>query len=364
VSQTDPCAGVLIGPPGLLRTLSPGTLGAVGIVALDALLSAPDFRGGERAFAVLWSAAEAVSPRGRVIAQTLHPGHYAVDAVRQQSRARFYGPELEFRAELGYPPFRRLCVVSALGKSEADARAAIGDCRAAAAGVPGLVVYPAVATFDGSREAQSTMAVLSVRRYGDPVLRQVAKPVAAVTPDIETLIADMTETMWRQVGIGLAAPQIGVSLRIFVMDNGKAGVRAFINPIVTDRGGAVREEEGCLSVPGVFADVERSKWLTIDALGADGERVTFEAHGLEAKIIQHEISPGRRAVHRPPAAGDARPRQEEDPEGRARATAPIPPRLRAVGTRSAPRSRAPGGRRPRPERRPFESRSKRCARCA
>jgi primosomal protein N' (replication factor Y) len=146
---------VLIGSPALLRTVPRGALAAVGIVALDALLSAPDFRGGERAFAVLWSAAEAVSPRGRVIAQTLHPAHYAVDAVRQQSRARFYGPELEFRAELGYPPFRRLCVVSARGKSEADARAVIGDCIAAVTGAPELTVYPAVsraaATSGGTR---------------------------------------------------------------------------------------------------------------------------------------------------------------------------------------------------------------------
>ena len=67
------------------------------------------------------------------------------------------------------------------------------------------------------------MAVLSMRRYGDPILRQLAAPVAAVTPEIKTLIADMAETMWHQVGIGLAAPQIGVSLRIFVMDDGKRG---------------------------------------------------------------------------------------------------------------------------------------------
>jgi len=133
------------------------------------------------------------------------------------------------------------------------------------------------------------MAVLSVRRYGDPILRQVAEPVGAVTPEIKRLIADMVDTMWRQVGIGLAAPQIGVSLRIFVMDNGKGGARTLINPVITERGGAVREEEGCLSIPGVFADVERSQWLTVSALDGDGEPVTFQARGLEAKIVQHEV---------------------------------------------------------------------------
>jgi peptide deformylase len=133
------------------------------------------------------------------------------------------------------------------------------------------------------------MAVLSMRRYGDPILRLLAAPVAAVTPEIKTLIADMAETMWHKVGIGLAAPQIGVSLRIFVMDDGKRGARAIINPIVTDRGGILKEEEGCLSLPGIFAEVERSKSLRIEGLDGDGQPISFEANGLQAKIIQHEL---------------------------------------------------------------------------
>jgi peptide deformylase len=133
------------------------------------------------------------------------------------------------------------------------------------------------------------MSVLSVKRYGDPILRQVAEPVAAVTPEIKRLIADMVDTMWHQVGIGLAAPQIGVALRIFVMDNGKSGARTLINPVITERGGSVREEEGCLSVPGIFADVERDQWVTVSALDGDGEPVTLHARGLEAKVIQHEV---------------------------------------------------------------------------
>jgi primosomal protein N' (replication factor Y) len=143
VSRTDVAASVVIAPPGFLRTQAPGRLGAVGIVTLDAVLSATDFRGGERAFALLWAAAEAVGGDGRVVAQTLHPEHYAVEAAAAQRRARFYAPEIKFRAELGYPPFRRICVVSARGKTEADARALIGDCASAVAGVAGLTVYPA-----------------------------------------------------------------------------------------------------------------------------------------------------------------------------------------------------------------------------
>jgi peptide deformylase len=133
------------------------------------------------------------------------------------------------------------------------------------------------------------MALLPVRRYGDPVLRQVAQPVPEITPEIKSLVADMIETMWHEVGVGLAAPQVGVSLRIFVMDDGKRGARTLINPVVTERGGSVREEEGCLSLPGVFADVERSTSLRVTGLDADGGPVELDARGLQAKIVQHEI---------------------------------------------------------------------------
>jgi peptide deformylase len=133
------------------------------------------------------------------------------------------------------------------------------------------------------------VALLTVRLYGDPVLRQVAAPVREITPEIKRIIADMTETMWHQVGIGLAAPQVGLPHRILVMDDGKGGARALLNPAITDRRGSVREEEGCLSIPGVFADVERSKWIHVTALDADGAPISFEAQGLQAKVIQHEI---------------------------------------------------------------------------
>jgi peptide deformylase len=133
------------------------------------------------------------------------------------------------------------------------------------------------------------MAVLSVRHYGDPVLRQVARPVAEITPEIQGLIADMIDTMWQQVGVGLAAPQVGVSLRIFVMDDGQGKARAIVNPIVTQRGGLVLEEEGCLSLPGIFAEVERAQWVRLSGLDADGRPVDFEARALQAKVIQHEL---------------------------------------------------------------------------
>src|SRR5262245_43124241 len=133
------------------------------------------------------------------------------------------------------------------------------------------------------------MAVLGLKQYGDPILRQVAAPVAAVTPETKTLISDMVDTMWQQVGVGLAAPQVGVSLRIFVMDSGKGGMRTVINPVVIERGGLVKEEEGCLALPVIFAAVERSQWVQVSSLDGDGPPQRFEAQGLEAKIVQHEL---------------------------------------------------------------------------
>jgi peptide deformylase len=99
----------------------------------------------------------------------------------------------------------------------------------------------------------------------------------------------MTETMWHQVGIGLAAPQVGLPYRILVMDNGEGAVQALINPVIESRSGTIREEEGCLSLPGVFGMVERSKTITVRAMDADGKPVSFEATGLKARIVQHEL---------------------------------------------------------------------------
>lgn len=133
------------------------------------------------------------------------------------------------------------------------------------------------------------MALLTVRLYGDPVLRQVATPVRDITAEIERIIADMTETMWHQVGIGLAATQVGLPYRILVMDDGKGGAQALINPVIESRSGTIREEEGCLSLPGVFGVVERSKTISVKAMDADGKPVSLEATGLKARIVQHEL---------------------------------------------------------------------------
>ncbi|HEY4908232.1 MAG TPA: hypothetical protein VIJ73_01940, partial [Methylomirabilota bacterium] len=117
----------------------------VGFIWLDGLLRVPDFRAGERVFQLLWAAAEAIGASGRLIAQTLHPDHYTVAAVRGKHREDFYRQELEFRSELGYPPFRRLCQISARGKTGAGARSLLDEASEALRGIPGLTVYPPMA---------------------------------------------------------------------------------------------------------------------------------------------------------------------------------------------------------------------------
>jgi peptide deformylase len=134
------------------------------------------------------------------------------------------------------------------------------------------------------------MAVLKVRKYGDPVLRRAAEPVGEVTPEIRLIIADMTETMYDEVGIGLAAPQVGIAKRLIVIaDEEGRGVQALLDPAIVDRGGEMTGEEGCLSIPGVFAPVTRAAWVKVEARSVDGKPLTINARGLRARVLQHEI---------------------------------------------------------------------------
>jgi peptide deformylase len=134
------------------------------------------------------------------------------------------------------------------------------------------------------------MAVLKVLRYGDPALRRRAAPVGEVTPDVRATIADMTETMYDEIGIGLAAPQVGIALRLIVVaDEEGRGVQALLNPAIVDRGGEATGEEGCLSIPGVFAPVTRSAWVKVEAHDVNGQPLAIRATGLRARVLQHEI---------------------------------------------------------------------------
>ncbi|HEU5195301.1 MAG TPA: peptide deformylase [Methylomirabilota bacterium] len=134
------------------------------------------------------------------------------------------------------------------------------------------------------------MAVLKVRRYGDPVLRRRAVPVEKVTPEIRRLVDDMIDTMYDEVGIGLAAPQVGHSMRLLVVgDEEGRGVQVLVNPVITESGGSVTAEEGCLSLPGIFADVTRAQWVKLEAHDLEGMPVAITARGLRSRVFQHEI---------------------------------------------------------------------------
>ncbi|HSF05557.1 MAG TPA: peptide deformylase [Methylomirabilota bacterium] len=134
------------------------------------------------------------------------------------------------------------------------------------------------------------MAVLSVRRYGDPALRRRASEVGEITAEIRKIVDDMVETMYDEVGIGLAAPQVGISLRLIVIaDDRTRQVRPLVNPVIVDRRGEQTAEEGCLSIPGIFAPVSRAAWVRVEARDLDGQPVTIEGQDLLARVLQHEI---------------------------------------------------------------------------
>ena len=133
------------------------------------------------------------------------------------------------------------------------------------------------------------MASLHIRTFGDPVLRQRADEVARVTDVHRRLIEDMLETMREAPGVGLAGPQVGVMERIFVWEVGdEHGV--VINPKIVGRSGdKVEEEEGCLSLPGIYYPVRRDAEVVVEGLDADGSPVRLEANDLLARVCQHEI---------------------------------------------------------------------------
>jgi peptide deformylase len=133
------------------------------------------------------------------------------------------------------------------------------------------------------------VSILDIRVLGDPVLRKPTKLVTQITDELRKLIADMFETMYAAEGIGLAAPQVGRSERLAVVDvEGKKF--ALINPeIVATTGAIEKAEEGCLSIPDIYGDVERPGEVTIRALDENGEEFEASANELLGRCFQHEI---------------------------------------------------------------------------
>ena len=136
------------------------------------------------------------------------------------------------------------------------------------------------------------MAILPIRTYPDPVLRKPAEPVAVIDEKLRKLALDMIETMQDANGVGLAAPQVGVSLRMVIVDfNPELGdPRPLVNPVIIKRSGRKQlGEEGCLSFPGLKSHVKRTPRLVVEAQDLDGNTVEYEAEDLAARAVQHEL---------------------------------------------------------------------------
>jgi len=138
----------------------------------------------------------------------------------------------------------------------------------------------------------ATRTPLRLRYYGDPVLRKKAEPVAAFPLEIAEFVDGLYECMYREAGIGLAAPQVGLLKRVFVLDVAEEGgdrvKRAFVNPVIVTKEGSDTAEEGCLSIPGIRADVKRAARVVVEAQDEHGAPFRLAAEGLLARAIQHE----------------------------------------------------------------------------
>jgi len=138
------------------------------------------------------------------------------------------------------------------------------------------------------------MAVLEIKKYPERVLKEKATPVADIDSEIQRLIDDMIETMYAAPGIGLAAPQVGVSKRIIVIDvsvkeGEKTPLIVLINPEIITAQGEIESEEGCLSLPGYITTIKRAERVTVEGLNRDGVRIRIEGDGLLSRALQHEI---------------------------------------------------------------------------
>jgi peptide deformylase len=134
------------------------------------------------------------------------------------------------------------------------------------------------------------VSLREVRYLGDPVLREMCREVETIDDDVRALVDDLLETMYAEDGIGLAAPQIGVPLRVFVYDvrDDELDPGVLVNPRIVEATGKQKEVEGCLSIPGLDEVVERSANVVVEGLDRDGEPVRIEATGLLSRCLQHE----------------------------------------------------------------------------
>ncbi|MDO4542044.1 MAG: peptide deformylase [Bacillota bacterium] len=132
------------------------------------------------------------------------------------------------------------------------------------------------------------MAIYEIEKAGSDILRRKSKAVNNVDDVIRQLLDDMAETMYYYEGVGLAAPQVGISKRVIVVDVGE-GLWELVNPVILSSKGKQLDEEGCLSIPGYYAPVERYKSVKVKALNRYGDEIVIDAKDFAARALQHEI---------------------------------------------------------------------------
>ncbi len=132
------------------------------------------------------------------------------------------------------------------------------------------------------------MALLEIKKAGNPVLKEVCAPVEKIDRRLRRLLDDMAETMYASEGVGIAAPQVGKLLRAVVIDVGEKRYD-LINPVITEREGTAVDTEGCLSVPEMYGEVERAETVKVEFLNRFGKKHVLEADGLLARCVQHEL---------------------------------------------------------------------------
>ncbi len=133
------------------------------------------------------------------------------------------------------------------------------------------------------------MALLEIKKAGDPVLKEICKPVEKIDKRLRNFLDDMAETMYASEGVGIAAPQVGMKIRAVVVDVDKKNRYDLINPVITYREGLEVGEEGCLSCPDLFGDVARAEKIRVEYISRFNKKKTLEADGLLARCIQHEL---------------------------------------------------------------------------
>jgi len=134
------------------------------------------------------------------------------------------------------------------------------------------------------------MALLDIKKAGNPVLKEVCAPVEKIDKQLKKLMDDMAETMYESNGVGIAAPQIGKAIRLVIIDcQDEHGLLELINPVITFREGTETDTEGCLSVPDIYGEVERAAKVKVEFTNRRGKKQRVTATGLLARCIQHEL---------------------------------------------------------------------------